>query len=256
MTINMHTATQIVQHLRANGFSAHDAVPRQVLNLVEEAGEFVGAYRRWAGMARRRGTVEDVHAELADVVITAYVTAAELGTNVDATLADWRREGSQPYWLPTDMPAGLETLQRVLMVSVVVAQTAPDLLNGRSAWTPATMLTRVIRAADLAAGALAFDLDAAITAKLAVIFSRGWREPAESSADDPPHTVPCGFDCGYLAASEADLDSHEAACDHHPDTGIAGEQPAPRAMATVRGTHPRPGHAAVADAWAEQAGAV
>jgi NTP pyrophosphatase (non-canonical NTP hydrolase) len=57
---------------------------QQVLAVAEEAGEFTAAYRRWAGMARRTGTWDDVEAELADVVITAYVTAAVLGIDLDA----------------------------------------------------------------------------------------------------------------------------------------------------------------------------
>ena len=57
---------------------------QQVLALAEEAGEFTAAYRRWAGMARRTGTWDEVEAELADVVITAYVTAAVLGIDLDA----------------------------------------------------------------------------------------------------------------------------------------------------------------------------
>jgi NTP pyrophosphatase (non-canonical NTP hydrolase) len=56
---------------------------RQVFALAEETGEFVGAYRRWAGMARRTGSWDDVEAELADVVITAYVTAHCLEIDID-----------------------------------------------------------------------------------------------------------------------------------------------------------------------------
>lgn len=79
-------AEAIVANLRANGF-VDDGGIRQALNLAEEVGEFVGAYRRWKGLARRSGPVEDVHAELADVVITAYVTAEELGFDLDAAVA-------------------------------------------------------------------------------------------------------------------------------------------------------------------------
>jgi NTP pyrophosphatase (non-canonical NTP hydrolase) len=62
-----------------------DMLPvQQVLALAEEAGEFTAAYRRWAGLARRSGPWHDVEAELADVVITAYVTAAVLGIDLDA----------------------------------------------------------------------------------------------------------------------------------------------------------------------------
>ena len=64
-------------------FPRQEAPIRQVLALAEEAGEFVGAYRRWAGMARRTGPWSDVTAELADVVITAYLTAHVLGIDLD-----------------------------------------------------------------------------------------------------------------------------------------------------------------------------
>jgi NTP pyrophosphatase (non-canonical NTP hydrolase) len=60
---------------------------QQVLGLAEEAGEFTAAYRRWVGLARRTGTWDEVTAELADVVITAYVTADVLGIDLDAA---WR----------------------------------------------------------------------------------------------------------------------------------------------------------------------
>lgn len=76
-------ADDIVRELRANGFRAVDAANRQVLCLAEECGEFVAAFRRWSGQARRTGTFEDMRAELADVVITAYVTAAELNIDLD-----------------------------------------------------------------------------------------------------------------------------------------------------------------------------
>ena len=69
------------------GFPADTLRHQQVLCLAEEAGEFVGAYRRWAGLARRTGNFDDVTAELADVVISAYVAAAALGIDLDAA---WR----------------------------------------------------------------------------------------------------------------------------------------------------------------------
>jgi NTP pyrophosphatase (non-canonical NTP hydrolase) len=79
-------ADELVTHLRENGFDRGGGVIRQVLNLAEEVGEFVGAYRRWTGQARRSGTEAEVHAELADVVITAYVTAAEMDLDLDAAI--------------------------------------------------------------------------------------------------------------------------------------------------------------------------
>jgi NTP pyrophosphatase (non-canonical NTP hydrolase) len=80
-------AVEITSKLREN-FPDSDHALRQVLCLAEEAGEFVGAYRRWAGMARRTGPFEDVEAELADVVIVAYVTAQVLGIDLDAAVGE------------------------------------------------------------------------------------------------------------------------------------------------------------------------
>ena len=71
-------AAVVAECLRRNGFDPEQAVNRQVLGLAEEVGEFVGAYRRWSGQARRTGSAEDMWEELADVVITAFVTAHEL----------------------------------------------------------------------------------------------------------------------------------------------------------------------------------
>jgi NTP pyrophosphatase (non-canonical NTP hydrolase) len=82
-----HCAAEIAEHLHEAGFDPATAVQRQVLALAEEVGEFVGAYRRWSGQARRTGTFADVQAELADVVITAYVTAHELDTAITTKLA-------------------------------------------------------------------------------------------------------------------------------------------------------------------------
>ena len=81
-------ARVIVEHLHANGFPAEGGANRQVLALAEECGEFVGAYRRWSGQARRGGTAEEMHAELADVVITAFATAEELGIDLDQVITE------------------------------------------------------------------------------------------------------------------------------------------------------------------------
>jgi len=81
-------AQAIVGYLRDNGFDEGTGVLRQVLNLAEEAGEAVGAYRRAAGHARRIGTWQDFQQEVGDVVVTAYVLAAEAGFDLDAAIAD------------------------------------------------------------------------------------------------------------------------------------------------------------------------
>lgn len=53
----------------------------QVLDVAEEAGEFVGAFRRYSGLARRPGTVEELEDEWADVIIAAFSAAKFLGIN-------------------------------------------------------------------------------------------------------------------------------------------------------------------------------
>ena len=69
-------------------FDPNTAAVRQVLAVAEEAGEFVGAYRRAVGLARRGGPWADVHTELADVVITAHVAAVALGIDLDAAITN------------------------------------------------------------------------------------------------------------------------------------------------------------------------
>ncbi len=78
-------ADRIATELIKNGFG--DQPHRQALAMGEEVGEFIGAYRRWQGMARRSGTELDALRELADVVITAYITASEQGWDLDAAIA-------------------------------------------------------------------------------------------------------------------------------------------------------------------------
>lgn len=95
-------AQEAAKHLAEN-FPENDLLIQQVLCLAEEAGEFVGAYRRWAGMARRTGSFADVCAELADVVITAYVTANVLDIDLDAAIREKTAVISTRGW--RDRPA-------------------------------------------------------------------------------------------------------------------------------------------------------
>ncbi|APA96608.1 MazG nucleotide pyrophosphohydrolase domain-containing protein [Nocardia seriolae] len=89
MTLDMSQLTaEIRARLREAGFPDEGAANRSVLAVAEETGEFVGAYRRWSGQARRTGTFEEMRAELADVVIVAWLAAAELGIDLDAAVVD------------------------------------------------------------------------------------------------------------------------------------------------------------------------
>ncbi|WP_192808906.1 MazG nucleotide pyrophosphohydrolase domain-containing protein [Actinomadura montaniterrae] len=84
-------AAVVAENIRQH-FPAEEERHRQVLALAEEVGEFVGAYRRWAGMARRTGDFSDIQEELADVVITAYVTAHVLDIDLETA---WRAKAQR-----------------------------------------------------------------------------------------------------------------------------------------------------------------
>jgi NTP pyrophosphatase (non-canonical NTP hydrolase) len=76
---------EVMAKCRENG--AGGTPESQWMCLAEETGEFVGAVRRWKGMARRRGTEEEAQAELADVILSAYGVAEVMGWDVDALVA-------------------------------------------------------------------------------------------------------------------------------------------------------------------------
>jgi NTP pyrophosphatase (non-canonical NTP hydrolase) len=83
-------ARQLRAELRANrlpGITDANERDVQALCVAEEAGELVGAYRRWAGEARRSGTLQDVEDEIADVILTVAIFAEELGIDLNAALA-------------------------------------------------------------------------------------------------------------------------------------------------------------------------
>lgn len=80
-------ALRLQADLRRNrsGIAITDAneLDVQALCVAEEAGELVGAYRRWAGKARRRGTLGELAGEIADVLITTAVFAELAGIDLD-----------------------------------------------------------------------------------------------------------------------------------------------------------------------------
>lgn len=78
------TAHRIHLRLSDNGLGSADG---QMLCVVEEAGELAGAYRRWAGLARREGGRAEVEDEAADVVIAVAVLAARLGIDLESAIA-------------------------------------------------------------------------------------------------------------------------------------------------------------------------
>jgi NTP pyrophosphatase (non-canonical NTP hydrolase) len=75
------SAKLIAEALEENGLDP--GVDIQTITLMEEVGEFAGAYRRATGRARRTDTMEHAYEELADVVIVAYVIANALEIDLD-----------------------------------------------------------------------------------------------------------------------------------------------------------------------------
>jgi hypothetical protein len=154
-------AGAIVTQLRNNGFD-----PLGVLCVAEEAGEVVGAYRRYAGLARRPGTLAELGAELADVVITSYVSAHAMLFDLDAAIGD------------TVLVGGNREPKLLVQALFVQASRFVEVYPH-----PASRfaLAGLAVAARSVATALDIDLDAAIRDKATVIFSRGWREGGDQS---------------------------------------------------------------------------
>jgi NTP pyrophosphatase (non-canonical NTP hydrolase) len=100
-------ARQLDHDLRANRREAitdANLLDVQALCVAEEAGELVGAYRRWAGKARRPGTRRDLEDEIADVLIVTATFAERAGIDLNEAIArklttiysrGWREEPTQ-----------------------------------------------------------------------------------------------------------------------------------------------------------------
>jgi NTP pyrophosphatase (non-canonical NTP hydrolase) len=132
----------------------------QTLALAEEAGEFIGAYRRWSDQARRNGPWQDVCDELADVLITAYVTAEVFDLDVV--------EQVKPNGI------GANEMGRALFTAVGDFLDAYD--RGESAANMSHDLSRVVALVHLLAAQLNIDLGTAWRAKAERILTRGWKE--------------------------------------------------------------------------------
>lgn len=164
---------------------------RQVLALAEEAGEFVGAYRRAAGMARRTGGWDQVRDELADVAITAHVTACVLDIRIEPTDTS-----------PADPPRTAQDVHHCVMdVAAAAGWVADVYLEPEHRFALDAALCSLILTVERAAHVLAIDLTAAVRTKARIICSRGWR-------DQPPAANPTA-DLGGLAAASADGDQDD-----------------------------------------------
>jgi NTP pyrophosphatase (non-canonical NTP hydrolase) len=81
-----------------------DPLTVQALCVVEEAGELAGAYRRWAGLARRHGTLAEVEDETADVLLSTGTFAYRMGIDIDAAVGRKLIKIYKRGWREEDAP--------------------------------------------------------------------------------------------------------------------------------------------------------
>ena len=67
------TVADTIKYNACQGATDAEWTDAQAMCVVEEAGKFIGEYRRLRGFARRPGNTEDMLSELADVVIASLV---------------------------------------------------------------------------------------------------------------------------------------------------------------------------------------
>jgi NTP pyrophosphatase (non-canonical NTP hydrolase) len=84
-------AKELNKHLTANkrdDVTDENRLDVQAMCVAEEAGEFLGAYRRYTGRARRNGSLEDLEHEIADVLIATAVFAEQFGVDINQVVED------------------------------------------------------------------------------------------------------------------------------------------------------------------------
>lgn len=166
-------AADLAVALTNNGFHNPPGLVH-AMALAEEAGEFVGAVRRWLGMARRHGSHAELAAEAVDVLIVSLVTCHDLGRDVDKFASGTRLVQQAP---PT--PGG-DPMVAALKVFRSAGTFVDALLDWRQdAGTEARLwhaLAMVVDYTVVAAAAFDIDLLPTLNQKLTVIYSRGWRQ--------------------------------------------------------------------------------
>lgn len=76
----------LINKMLAAGFSAETMEAQAVMCMAEEAGEAVKAARRYMGLARTVGTIEDLRDELADVLIATAGVAHMFGIDLNSAV--------------------------------------------------------------------------------------------------------------------------------------------------------------------------
>ncbi len=88
--LNMNTLTDVIRRvsseikLSGNQGATHEQwLDNQAFNVAEEAGEFIGEWRRLKGFARRPGDKDAMLSELADVLISGLIMFSTLGEDAE-----------------------------------------------------------------------------------------------------------------------------------------------------------------------------
>jgi NTP pyrophosphatase (non-canonical NTP hydrolase) len=163
-------APHIAARLAEGGFEPDDTA----LHLAAEAGEFIGAWTRYTGRARRDGTEDEARIELADVVIAAYVLAHQHGWNLDeaisrTVLVDPKLDGVNLVLAVSAKVGGFITLWTTPIQRA--RQHAPRALG------------EVVLVARRIATAEKWDLAGDIARKVEIGFERGFGERGKSDGD-------------------------------------------------------------------------
>jgi NTP pyrophosphatase (non-canonical NTP hydrolase) len=96
---------------RRDAMNDDNALDIQALCVAEEAGEVVGAYRRYSGKARRSGTLQEVADEIADVLIVTAIFAVMLHIDINDAVQWKLRKIYSRGWMEVKKPYGDEYLK-------------------------------------------------------------------------------------------------------------------------------------------------
>lgn len=83
LVIFMEGLADEIRYYAGQGASDEQWVSTQVIKLGSEVGEFLGAFDRFNGFARRPGDIKEVTKELADVIISAFIMFAVLDEDAE-----------------------------------------------------------------------------------------------------------------------------------------------------------------------------
>lgn len=167
--VMMNHAYRINNHIHNSGyFPESEQVGRQTLALIEEVGECIGAGRRYLGMARRNGSMEEFAAEVADVTITSYVTAHVFHFNIEPDIVNYSVQDAD-----ADVVNGRnDQIGALTELGEYLGKWIPERYNKEAP----KRLSAIVEQAEWIAYVFGINLHEAVTNKLDKIYTRGWKD--------------------------------------------------------------------------------